>query len=79
MPSVTQVIELIVDYRERGETMTSKVPLKEKPASRGVCAMMNWDGVPAQLQDDETFVLPSAPNNLNVEMSSDAAFPRMRG
>ena len=40
MPSVTQVIELIVDYRERGETMTSKVPLKVKPASRGVYVMM---------------------------------------
>ena len=35
------------------------------------------DGVPAQLQNEETFVLPSAPNNLNVEMGSDVTFPPM--
>ena len=48
MPFVTQVIKLIVDYRERGETTTSKVPLKVIPASREVCVMMTWDGIPPQ-------------------------------
>ena len=54
--------------------MTSKVPLKVKPASRGVCVMMTWDGVPAQLKNDETFVLPCAAFNLNVERAVTLLF-----
>ena len=74
MPSVTLFVELIVDQRERGETMTSKVPFKVKPASRAVCVMMTWDGIPPPLKTDETFVLLCAPFNLDVERAVTLPF-----
>ena len=40
--------------------------------------MITWSGVSAQLKNDETFVLPSAEVNLNVEKGSNATFPRLR-
>ena len=36
-------------------------------------------GVPAQLENDETFSLPPAAILLIAEMGSDATFPQMRG
>ena len=59
--------------------MTTTVSIEVESASRGVRLHISVDGVPAQLENDETFVLPFATINLNVEMGSDAAFPRMRG
>ena len=54
--------------------MTSKVPQKAKPASRAVCVMMTWDGIPPQLKNDETFVLPCAAFNLDVERAVTLPF-----
>ena len=54
--------------------MTSKVPLKVKLASRAVCVMMTWDGIPPQLKNDETFVLPCAAFNLDVERAVTLPF-----
>ena len=36
--------------------------------------MMTWDGVPAQLKNDETFVLPCAAFNLDVERAVTLPF-----
>ena len=41
--------------------------------------MSGWTVFLFQLENDETFVLPSATINLNVVMGSDARFPQMRG
>ena len=55
--------------------MTSKVTLKVKPASRGVCVMMTWDGVPAQLKNDETFVWVSKTNESHDTPQTETADP----
>ena len=51
-----------------------EMPLKVKPASRAVCVMMTWDGIPPQLTNDETFVLPCAAFNLDVERAVTLPF-----
>ena len=58
MPSATQVIQLLSISEQRGEMMTSTVPMK--PASRGVRLDVLVDSFPAQLENDEMFILPSA-------------------
>ena len=69
-PSATQVIQL---------WSKSTVPMEVEPVSRAVRLDVLVHGVPSQLENDETFVLPSAACCLNVEMSSDATFPRVQG
>lgn len=58
------------------EVVTTTVPIEVEPASRGVRLDVSVDGVPAQLENDQTFVLPSSAINLNVEMGSDAVVER---
>ena len=70
---------VIVDWRAAWRDDGIDSALKVKPASRGVRLDVWVDGVSVQLENDETFVLPSATVNLNVVMGSDAPFPQMRG